>query len=34
MRIDSKMPGAFTGWHGDALFKLTNAQHWLQLEYK
>ena len=34
MRIESKIYGTFTGWHGDAVFKLTNGQHWLQVEYK
>lgn len=34
MKIESQIYGAFTGWHGDALFKLTNGQYWLQTEYK
>jgi hypothetical protein len=34
MQIESQIYGAFTGWHGDALFKLTNGQFWLQAEYK
>lgn len=34
MTIESQIYGAFTGWHGDALFKLTNGQYWQQAEYK
>jgi hypothetical protein len=34
MKIESRIYGAFAGWHGDALFKLTNGQYWLQAEYK
>lgn len=34
MTIESQIYGAFTGWHGDALFKLTNGQYWLQAEYR
>lgn len=34
MQIESQIYGAFTGWHGDALFKLVNGQYWLQAEYK
>ena len=34
MRIESQIYGAFAGWHGNALFKLTNGQFWLQAEYK
>jgi hypothetical protein len=34
MKIQSRIYGAFTGWHGDALFKLVNGQYWLQAECK
>jgi len=34
MKIESQISGAFTGWHGNALFKLVNGQFWLQAEYK
>jgi hypothetical protein len=34
MTIESRIYGTFAGWHGDALFKLTNGQYWLQAEYK
>ena len=34
MRIESQIYGSFTGWHDDALFKLTNGQFWLQAEYR
>ncbi len=34
MELESQIYGAFTGWHGDALFKLTNGQYWQQAEYK
>jgi hypothetical protein len=34
MTIESQIYGAFTGWHEDALFKLTNGQYWIQAEYK
>ena len=34
MRIETCIYGAFTGWKGDALFKLANGQYWLQAEYK
>lgn len=34
MAFESQIYGAFTGWHGDSLFKLTNGQYWQQAEYK
>lgn len=34
MRTQSRIHGPFTGWHGDALFKLANGQYWIQAEYK
>lgn len=34
MTIESQVYGAFTGWHQDALFKLTNGQYWIQAEYQ
>jgi hypothetical protein len=34
MKTQSRIRGPFTGWHGDALFKLANGQYWLQAEYK
>lgn len=34
MQTESQIYGAFTGWKGDALFKLTNGQYWQQAEYK
>jgi hypothetical protein len=34
MRTQSKIDGSFSGWHGDALFKLTNGQFWIQAEHK
>ena len=34
MTIESQIYGAFTGWHENALFKLTNGQFGLQAEYK
>lgn len=34
MSFASQISGAFTGWHGDALFELTNGQYWQQAEYR
>jgi hypothetical protein len=34
IRVESQIYGVFTGWHQDALFKLTDGQYWLQDEYK
>lgn len=34
MRTESKIYGAFRGWRGGRLFKLTNGQLWLQAEHK
>jgi hypothetical protein len=34
MPFESQISGAFTGWHGDALFKLVNGQYWQQVEYR
>jgi hypothetical protein len=34
MKTQSHIYGAFTGWYGDALFKLVNGQYWIQAEYK
>lgn len=30
----NQIDGTFTGFNGDALFKLTNGTYWLQAEYK
>jgi hypothetical protein len=30
----AQVHGAFTGFNGDVLFKLTDGTHWLQAEYK
>ena len=34
MPFESQIYGAFTGWNGDALFKLVDGQYWQQAEYK
>lgn len=31
---ESKISGAFTGWHQDAVFELVNGQIWQQKRYK
>ena len=34
VQIRSRIKGAFSGWHSDALFPLENGQFWIQSEYK
>lgn len=34
MQIESRIRGAFYGWHGDALFALENGQYWIQTDYR
>jgi hypothetical protein len=34
IEIDSQVAGAFRGYHGGAIFRLTNGQTWQQRRYK
>lgn len=33
MVIESQIEGAFTGWSGETIYKLTNGQIWQQARY-
>ena len=34
MQTESRIRGAFYGWHGDALFALEKGEYWIQTDYR